>query len=66
MDYHATVTLTKVLSQVMIHMEVRRGATVTNPGHLMWSYTELLDEEAHPEPQKWLVQHLMTGLESMP
>lgn len=60
MEYDASITVTKVLDQVLVHMEVRRQAGTYWPV-VIWSWTDTQVEQAHPEPQKWIREHVMTA-----
>lgn len=65
MEYEGRIEVRKMMGQVYVHGEVGRSQ-VTYPYYwVLWQSTELLDEEAHPEPQKWLIQHIMQYLETL-
>ena len=65
MDYGFTITAGKALSQVIIHAEVYREQSSFPFRIVVARWTELLDEEAHPEPAKWMIQHVMQFLETL-
>lgn len=66
MEYEAHIDIRKMLGRVYVHGEVGRTQTSYPYYTILWQSTELMSEEAHPEPQKWMVQHLMQYLEMMP
>lgn len=66
MDYFASIHVGKVLEKVIIHMEVFRERPYGEKPISIWRYTELLEEQAHPEPVKWLREHVIQAFEEMP
>lgn len=66
MEYGFSITGGKALSQVIVHAEVFRETDEYPFRVRLMQWTELLSEEAHPEPQKWMIQHVMQFLETLP
>lgn len=66
MQYGFQITAGKALTQVIVHAEVYRETDEFPFRVKLMQWTELLDEEAHPEPQKWMMQHVMGFLETLP
>jgi len=65
MEYEGHITVRKMLGQVYVHGELGRTQTTYPFYKILWQSTELFSEEAHPEPQKWLIQHIMQYLETL-
>ena len=63
MDYRCTVTMAKAMSQVVMHIEVARENASGWTSRPVYQRTELLDEEAHPDPSQWAKAHLARFLE---
>ena len=64
MDYSFTITGAKALDQVIMHVAVFREQKEFPYQVRVWQKTELFDEEAHPEPWKWAMQHTMQFFET--
>lgn len=65
MEYEARIDVRKMLGQVYVHGECGRSQTTYPYYTILWQSTELMDEENHPEPQKWMIAHIMRYLESL-
>ena len=59
MDYRCQVTISKAMSQVVVHVEVVRENSSGWLSKPVYQRTELLAEEAHPDPAQWAKAHLL-------
>lgn len=66
MEYHGSVHVAKLLTRVIVHMEVTRQDSLTGQDVIVWQYTDMVDEQAHPEPVKWLREHIFEAFQEMP
>ena len=59
MDYRVTITISKAMSECVAHVEVVRENASGWLSKPLYQRTEILPEEAHPEPEKWARAHML-------
>ena len=63
MDYRCNIVMAKAMNDVVVHIEVLRENASGWTSRPVYQRTEMIKEEAHPDPARWAKEHLSQFLE---